>query len=158
MTQINVKYVNPANDGKKFGSIKDVNGVSYMVPKDMVHLFRTGMQDVQLENQTWGTSTMQVVTQPPGRPTADSVALQMQGNQITAQPRVVGGTMIPSAYQAGNAVPRPVTGGNSQDRMIFCTGIVGRAMGSGQFQPAHVRELLQSAADAYDEIIQGDNP
>ena len=41
----------------------------------------------------------------------------------------------------------------SQDMMIFVTGVVGRAMGSGQFGAEHIPTLVQSALAAFQEHL-----
>lgn len=37
-------------------------------------------------------------------------------------------------------------------RMIFITGVVGRAMGSGKFAPIEIKDLALEAADAWDRL------
>jgi hypothetical protein len=75
-----------------------------------------------------------------------------------------GGTPMPAPapidyakYQATNAptpIPRPSNGPPSQDKHIFVTGTVGRAMGSGKFDPQDIRVLTEFACAAWDEFFR----
>ena len=57
MTVINIKYVNPAKDEKKYGSIVGTDQTRYMVPAGMVHQFQTGSTvDVPTKTEKWGES------------------------------------------------------------------------------------------------------
>lgn len=60
---ITPKFVNPAGSGKKFGSIVGMDDTKLMVKADMVGRFAKGQTyDVKTEDQTWGETTVQVVT------------------------------------------------------------------------------------------------
>ena len=55
-----------------------------------------------------------------------------------------------SAQVNGHAAPRAANGNDS--RMIFITGIVGRAMGSGQFGAAEIKLLTLAASEAWEAL------
>ena len=62
MTVINIKYVNPAKDEKKYGSIVGTDQTRYMVPAGMVHQFQTGSTvDVPTKTEKWGESIVTIV-------------------------------------------------------------------------------------------------
>lgn len=179
MTQIKIKYVNEPKAGGsgKFGSLKDFDGVTYMVPARLLPSFTAGtMVDVELKAETWGTSQMQVVQGPPNGPatngtnpvrltpqeTARVVSMQGYspsvaqqgpqqglGQQALGYERPQGGTADINTYASGMIQTRP-----NPDRMIFITGVTGRAMGSGTFTPEHIKIIAAAAAAAYDDIAK----
>ena len=42
---------------------------------------------------------------------------------------------------------------DAKDKMIFVTGLVGRALGSGKYQIADIGTLTRAACEAYDECL-----
>lgn len=55
MTQITAKYVNPAKEGKRYGTIKTPEGQTYMLPVGMTDAFTQGQTyDVPVKQETWG--------------------------------------------------------------------------------------------------------
>ena len=44
---------------------------------------------------------------------------------------------------------------DAKDKFIFVTGVVGRAMGSGKFEPADILQLTQLACASYEEVFNG---
>lgn len=123
MTQIAIRYVNPAKPGKKYGSVKDSAGNTFWVPKDMVAAFQANTTvDVPTNEQTWGDNVVQVVT---ARPTA--------------------------AQQAA-ASEQAATHDAHKDAQIFICAVVGRAMGSGKFETQDVPLLAKAALAAWNEI------
>lgn len=132
MPTINIKYVNPANPGKKYGSIKDANGVSYFVAKDEVSRFQPGTTvSIETETQDWSGKSVTVVKSGP--------ATAGPGPTITRE-----GVSTPT-----NTYSPPPRAANDS-RQIFVTGVVGRAMGSGKFEPSHIEALTVAAMAAYD--------
>lgn len=134
MTVINIKYVNPAKEGKKFGSLKSVEGETYWVPAGMVSGFRAGTSvDVPVEVQKWGANMVNVVS-GAARTSTEQAPWQKPQPQQPAQ----------------NAQP-PATSGHSDNTagMIFVTGVVGRAMGSGQFASGDISHLTHEALKAW---------
>ena len=56
------KFVNPAKDGKKFGSIVDLNDVRYPCPADLVGRFvKGGAYNVTLEQANWDGKDVQII-------------------------------------------------------------------------------------------------
>lgn len=138
MTVISIKYVNPAKEGKKFGSLKSVEGETYWVPAGMVSGFTAGTTvDVPTEVQKWGANMVNVVS---GAARASTEQAPWQKPAPAAAPR-------PQA-----PVPAPVatnTPINNKDALIFITGVVGRAMGSGQFKSGDISDLTHEALKAW---------
>ncbi len=180
MTQIKIKYVNEPKAGGsgKFGSLKDFDGVTYMVPARFLASFMAGtVVDVELKQETWGTSQMNVVQGPPNGPAtngtnpvrltpaetsrvvgmagrADLNTYAQQGLGYPSGTAGAGGNVANAGFVGGTgqALPGARTPTGSQERMIFVTGVTGRAMGSGVFTPEHIRILALAAADAWDEL------
>ena len=62
MAQINIKWVNAAKEGKKFGSLVDVDGTKYMCPAGIVSQFRPGTTvDVPTQQAKWGVDIVNVI-------------------------------------------------------------------------------------------------
>ncbi|HYW90050.1 MAG TPA: hypothetical protein VFB50_19915 [Chloroflexota bacterium] len=155
---IDVRYVNFPKPGAKYGSLRLQDGSYLMCPPDLLGYFRAGSSyDIATKQQTWGQGqdarTVVIVAAPPNQPVQGQHNGGAYGgvvNQNEAQrpntgfqPRVVQGGRSPSYGQ-------PASG---QDRHIFVTGVVGRAMGSGKFAASEIGVLTQAAADAYDRLI-----
>ena len=135
MTTISIKYVNPAKakpDGTtaKYGSLVDVDGTRYMCPASMVSRFRAGTTvEVPTQSAKWGTDIVTVIM-GEAQATAPSQA-------AWSKPQVP-------------AVATPATGNmDRKDALIFITGLVGRAMGSGQFKPSDIETLTHEATKAW---------
>lgn len=60
--------------------------------------------------------------------------------------------LVKVVSKPNGAAPAGGTHSPDNSRMIFITGIVGRAMGSGKYGPESIRELTMSAAGAYDAL------
>ena len=126
--QIAIQYVNPAKTGKKFGNVKTPDGAVYWVAKEMEgRMSAGGTYDVEVEDQTWGANAVKVVKSVKGA----TAAL----NHGTGQ----------AQQSASTYAPKP-----NNDRGIFVTGVVGRAMGSGNFGPGDVDALTKAAKSAFD--------
>jgi len=168
--QVNVKYVNFPKPGGKYGSIKLADGQMIMVPPDLLGQFRAGMVcEISTKQQTWGTGTPEarlvtIATTGPMQP--QNQAAQSYGGQVGYQgqpgpnpsyrpntgfqPRVVQGT-----GQGGPVGgPRPA----DQDRFIFVTGVVGRAMGSGKFTASEIMVLTVEANAAFERLKNPPRP
>jgi hypothetical protein len=159
-----IKYLNPPREGGKYGSLKSTNGITIMVPPDLLQLFALGTTvEISTKQQTWGAGTQdeRLVTIATSGP--------LQGNTGSVQ------NMGPSlGYQAANQgaanqrpntgfQPRVVQGGGTppqadQARHIFITGVVGRAMGSGKFTASEIPVLTQAAGEAYDRLLDRTRP
>ncbi len=139
------KYVNAANAGKKYGSIKDEQDNKYVVPANMVNQFQVGVPvDIQFENQTWGGEPVSVII---------SVGAQtsQQSAQVTLPPQIQPVPHNPPAQQVPHT-PTQQSAPTLEDptsENIFVTGIVGRAMGSGQFGSTDISLLAKAAVQAW---------
>jgi hypothetical protein len=129
-----IKYVNaPKREGGKFGNIKMETGETFFVTAGNLNRFKVGMEiEPPSKAEKWGDNVVQV---------------------------------IPAHYDPAantNAAPAstpPAPGHNSRqsgsvdkDAMIFVTGIVGRAMGSGKFDTQDIPLLSKAAVAAWNEI------
>ena len=138
MTQINIKWVNPAKPDKKFGSIKSVEGETYWVPAHMVSQFQPNTTvDVPTQSAKWGTSIVQVVS---GHAQASAPSAAAWSKPQVPEPA----RSVPANYST------PASGNmDRKDALIFITGLVGRAMGSGQFKPSDIETLTHEATKAW---------
>lgn len=134
--QITIKYVNPPREGKKFGSIKTPDGQTYWVPGALINEFQPNTTvDVPVQDAKWGANLVKVVA---GSPSGDAApAPQAQGNWN--QPKA--SVPAPSIPATGNM--------DRKDALIFVTGVVGRAMGSGQYKSGDVSDLTHEALKAW---------
>lgn len=140
MTTISIKYVNPAKEGKKFGSIKSVEGDTYWVPAGMVSGFQPGTTvDVPTKTEKWGANIVNIVAGHAGGTPQD-----LPGWAKPIVPRTP--SPAPAPAPAPAAIPTPI---GSKDALIFVTGIVGRAMGSGQFKSGDIQDLTHEALKAW---------
>ena len=130
MAQINIKWVNAAKEGKKFGSLVDVDGTKYMCPAGIVSQFRPGTTvDVPTQQAKWGVDIVNVIA----------------GHAQASAPS----TAAWSKPQAP-AVAAAATGSmDRKDALIFITGLVGRAMGSGKFNVTDIQDLTHEATKAW---------
>jgi hypothetical protein len=134
---ITPKYVNPPKEGKKYGSLKTDDGVQYAAPPSVTSACEPGVPvTIEWEGQTWG------------------------GNPVMVVRRVVGaqhghnGGAHPHPQPNGNG-RHSAAGGDAKAREMFIMGVVGRAMGSGQFEASHIYDLTAAAAKAWDAVLNG---
>ena len=125
MTQITAKYVNPAKEGKRYGTIKTPEGQTYMLPVGMTDAFQQGgTYEVPVKQETWGKGDeAKVVFIINGRP-AGSVA---QMPAAAALPPAVPQAATPQAQ-----APRS-TGGCNKDVLITATALMKSFIEAGQF-------------------------
>ena len=157
---VNIKFVNFPRPGGKYGNLKTVEGGTIMVPPDLLGLFRSGMScEIGTKEQTWGQGTQdeRLVTVATTGPLGGQNQ-PVQGAYGQARPGASSGSAPPYRRNTGFQ-PRVVQGGGGQlgkspdqERMIFITGVVGRAMGSGKFTASEVPVLVQAAAEAFDRL------
>ena len=133
----NVKYVNAAKDGKKFGSVVDNAGTRFMVPTAMVSQFEAGKTyDVPTKQEKWGESLVTVVA---------GFASPAAAGSSQPQPYVP-----PPRAQIATYTPGPApSNSDHKDALIFVTGLVGRAMGSGKFVASDMTDLTSEAVKAW---------
>ena len=61
-TTITLKYVNPAAEGKKFGSVVDLGDTKYLVAAGLVGRFvKGGSYEVSLEQQDWNGKSVTLI-------------------------------------------------------------------------------------------------
>jgi hypothetical protein len=132
--QIAVKYSNPPKEGKKFGNIKSQDGTAYFWNPRILGPMpqQGGTIEATVANEKWGDSVVNVITSVTGKD-ADS---RQPSPGLPNPPRVHQGSV------------------NANERMIFITGVVGRAMGSGQFSANDVKLLALAARDAYEAVTK----
>jgi len=113
---ITPKYVNQPKPGGKMGSIKDPAGELWLVEPGLLGSFRVGAP-IAVE---WA----------PIKFTDGTERKKITGVVHGAAPQTNG---------------RASAMGNDAGREIFITGVVGRAMGSGKFAAADIKELVTNA-------------
>ena len=122
---ITARFVNqPKNPQGKFGNVKDADKNTYFMPKGMLSMVQPGVPfTADIEEQNWQNGPVQVIT------------------KILAQ-----SSPQAQARAANGSAP------NDTERQIFITGVVGRAMGSGQFGLVDVKALTLAADDAWQAL------
>jgi hypothetical protein len=129
MTTLNIQYVNEAKPDKKYGTIKTRDGESYALPAGMAGVFQPNTTvEVPTQDQKWGDKVVHVIM---GRP----------ANSNAAPAAAAPAPPIAPAASARMADPK--------DTLIFVTGVVGRAMGSGSFGVTDIDLLTKAALAAY---------
>ncbi len=133
-----IKYVNaPKKEGGKFGNIKMETGETFFVTAGNLNRFKTGMEiEPPYKAEKWGENVVNVIP-PHYDPAANANA---NANAAPAPTPPAGG---------GNSRPNNHV---DKDAMIFVTGIVGRAMGSGKFDTQDIPLLSKAAVAAWNEI------
>jgi hypothetical protein len=142
---IQVKYVNPPKPGGKMANVKDAEGNVYFFYPDKFSA-QPG-ETVEYEQQNW-----------KGKP-----ALVIKGSLMPVAPDI---TKRPPAAPAPAYVPPahfrepPAANGHAtgKDKLIFVTGVVGRAMGSGKYDPNDIGLLTKAAVVAFHESFGDGTP
>lgn len=139
---IKPKYVNPPKKANgKYGNVKTAEGKTYFVLTEALGQFLPGASyDVTIEPQTWGSDGVEVITKING------AGGNANANIADKNPTAQQGADTARAYS-----PAPSKDGLS----IFVTGVVGRAMGSGNFKADEIRELTASARGAFEAHLKG---
>lgn len=133
--QVVPKYVNPPKKpGGKYGNIKTADNALHWVPVNHLGVFMVGQAaNISTEYQQWGDMQASVVT-------------NVNGVDITGQaPNPQG--QVPRGDRP-SPLPQNVPASDT-DESIFVTGIVGRAMGSGQFGVTDIDILAKAAVAAW---------
>ena len=133
--QVTPQYVNPPKrQGGKYGNIKLQDGTLYMVPAHALANFQPGMvANIDFSVQNWGQ---------PGQQQPFNVVTAINGVPVTGQAGPVQGGDRPAP------TPQNVPQSDKEEGM-FIMGVVGRAMGSGQFGMDDILGLTQRAALAW---------
>lgn len=125
---ITVKFVNPAKDGFKFASLKLADDTFISVRPEDLGLFSKG-----------GTYAVDIEL---------SDKMDKYGNPYRMVKKLAGGTAPAQRGPTPQPMSQTMPQGNQAEE-IFVTGIVGRAMGSGQFQIEDIVSLTQAATQAW---------
>ena len=129
------KYVNPAKEGKKYGTIKLEDGTSYAVPASLISRFSPGVSaDIEWAEQTWGKDKVRVV----GGITAAPVA------HVAASVVAAAATARPNGYATHT----------KDERLIFITGLAGRMLGSGRYRLDQMPDIVLGAAWCWNELCE----
>lgn len=133
MTVLNIQYVNEAKPDKKYGTIKTRDGESYALPAGMSGVFQPNTTvEVPTQDQKWGDKVVHVIM---GRPANANTPPAVPAQQPSPQPA-----------PTGHGTARQT---DPKDMLIFVTGVVGRAMGSGNFGVTDIDLLTKAALSAY---------
>lgn len=159
--QVNIKYVNFPKPGGKYGSLRTVDGQIIWVAPDLLGMFRAGMTvEIGTKQQTWGQGdtarTVTIATSGPMQAQAGVQQGNAYGQGYQGQPRQPYAPRTNTGFQ-----PRVIQGGARSDadaKMIFVTGVVGRAMGSGKFIASEIAVLAQAACQAFDLVTRPSPP
>ena len=155
-----VAFVNRPKQAGWSGSIKTASGEYYNVKEDMLHNFTVGaMCNFQYEESKKlnkdGKPYRNFLRFVDLKPLAPTPGEPIGGGRAAPQPQT--SPSRPRHAQTGNgAVGRSY---DQQSRLIFITGVVGRAMGSGQFKgPDAIISLTMGAVEAWDWLELRDQP
>jgi hypothetical protein len=155
--QVSIAQVTFPQPGRKFGKLQLSDGQIIWVPPELLGKFQGGTTvEINTKPVTWGqgTDARNVIVATTG-PLQPGMGPPQQGNAYgqygqagtqPAAPRPNTGFQ-PRVYEGGG---RPRTDYDS--KMIFVTGVVGRAMGSGKFTASEIAVLAQEAARTYDLV------
>lgn len=147
---ITPQYIDAPKPGKKNWSIKDTAGAYYSFPPDLAVGLQAG-QPVTIDYRTnnFNNKTFNMVERVYG---ASAPPAQTQAAPSTpSHPHAPLPTPAASATQ-----PQPHRNGDAKAREMFIMGVVGRAMGGGNFQVTDIKLLTLAAADAWDELARRD--
>lgn len=155
---VTVQFVNgPRKVGSRYGSIKVDDGSYISVPVEQLTQFRKGGRYcIEIEQNGNYLNFVRFANQPPGQaaqrpaggyPQAQRMQPRPQ-QQPQQQPQVLRGPRVRLP------VPEPVLPTEDQ-RMMFITGVVGRAMGSGKFASFEIKGLTESALKAWNQVLLG---
>lgn len=137
-----VKYVNEAKNDSQYGSIADGNRTYVSVPVDLLGNFKPGVAyNINYTERTVNGRTFKNFYSFADGPT--------QTASITAAPS---GPAPKSEFRL------PVINQSKEqerkDMLIFVTGVVGRAMGSGSFMADDIKNLTMEAKAAYKDLVE----
>jgi len=150
---IAIRFVNMPKPGGKFGNLKLTDGTMIMCPPELLPMFRAGMQcEIQTKQQEWGPgNVVNIATSGPLPPLGGQQGnAGYQGANLNQGAQRANTGFVPRVVQGGGLPPKSP----EQERMIYITGIVGRAMGSGKFAASEIPILTQAAAAAWDQLTK----
>ena len=137
------QYINqPKNPQWSHGSVKDVNGQLWSVHKNALQLFVQN-QPAQVEWDQQPTWKYPKILNVNGTSTEDGAGVPVQGPQTPTQPQTAAQMYNkPLLQNAPQQAP-------DKEEGMFVMGVVGRAMGSGSFNPEQIPELTRIATHAW---------
>ena len=146
--QVNIEYVNqPKKQGGKYGNLnvgRDREPI--FVPVDELRFYQKGAATVEYDLQTWGDKQVMVAT----RNLTDWQAPPQGGAPAAPAPAYPGNQ--PAPPPAGhNGAPA----GDAKEKGMFVMGVVGRAMGSGKYQPQDIPLLVEYALEGWQVYQSG---
>lgn len=132
--RIEIKYVNPAREGKKLANVKTPDGTVYGVWPEKLHLFTEGQSyTVKFESREFKGETYRTIKE-----------VLANGADHTAP--------APAAAAQSNGA------GGASNEFSWTQEIVARAMSSGQFAAADIPTLVQEAKIGFALTQQGQTP
>jgi len=127
---IQVKYNNEPKPGKKMANIKTADGMTFFYYPDKMG-FREGENvTIEYDEQQWGDKPVNVIRRIVPAVSPQAATRPVPGHNS-------------NGHTNGN--------GSSKDELIFVTGVVGRAMGSGKYDASDIGLLTKAAKVAYHE-------
>lgn len=149
MTSLNIKYVNEAKDGKKYGSIKTAEGATYMLPAGMRGVFQPGTTvDVPVKQETWGkdadAKVVHIISGRPGSAGSGAVA------QHSPPPYPPTNTSQPAPPPAGSA---RMSNADGKDVMITTIALMKSFIETGTFGLTDLPALEAACIPAAKRIV-----
>lgn len=146
---ITPKYVNAPKEGKKYGTIKTAEGMSYAAGASITSQCQPGVPvTLEWEGQQWSGSPVMVVNR--------IVQQQASGHNGTTTmppnpPPPTHDPYAPAVQQhQGARYPRPTW----TDRQIFVLGMAQRTMQTGQFPLTELEQVVLAADAAFDALLR----
>lgn len=168
--QVSIQNVTFPQPGRKYGKLQLTDGQTIWVPPELLGMFRGGMvAEIATKQQTWGQGadarTVMIATTGPMQPGMGQNTGQVSG----AYPQPYPAAQPQQGYQRPTTgfQPRVYEGGGQRGgaprsdadaKMIFVTGVVGRAMGSGKFSASEIAVLAQEACRVFDLMTRPSPP
>ncbi len=132
--QFTPQYVDGAKPGKKYGTIKDTAGARFLIPFGVEGMFAKGQPvNIRYEHESW---------------CKDGIVRAVNGQQLNS---AAPAPPLPATQQTVAQAPLTPPRASDTAEEIFVTGIVGRAMGSGQFSVTDIALLAKAATQAWRE-------
>jgi hypothetical protein len=154
---IQVKYDNPPKPGKKMANVKDAAGVTYFYYPDKMGFQSGETVTIDYDVQDWGGKPMNVVKAIVPNGYRGPQQMQQQTVMAPAYTPAPAAMSEPGGKFRAGEFSNGHSNGASKDMLIFVTGVVGRAMGSGQYSATDIGLLTKAAVVAFHESF-GTNP
>lgn len=155
VAQVKVLFVNPPSGGKPFGSIKTQELGYVSVKPEILNMFQVNRTYV-IQYDVTPKGYKNFVRFGPMEYAPNGNGSSVQGYTPPAPPYQ---PPPPTTYGQQAPTPRQTAPAYQQQsekddpsRMIFVTGVVGRAMGSGQFGVGDIASLATTANETYNAL------